>query len=301
VGLVAPPCDTPQPNHYECLNKTTLDALVALSAYTGNALVLGLNIVPVSPSPGPPTGPWNTTGARGLLEYMRDSHPGATFGVELGNERNHNGFTAPQQSACFDTLGELLSDVWPSPQGRPAMIGPDADGAGNSASPSEMITYLAQFVQLQSTHLHAMTHHEYLQVNATSVLNASFLDRTGDIARQVVAGVRAVSGSTPIWGGEVGPHTGNSVGDSLAATCGDNLLCGRFGSAFWYADSMASKALAGYDLFFRQDLLGASYALVNTSVPGHPPLQPSLGGLPPPATTTSCTCGSAWWGRGCWG
>ena len=93
---------------------------------------------------------------------------------------------------------------------------------------------------------------------ATSVLNASFLDRTGDIARAVVAGVRAVSASAPVWAGEIGPHTGNSAGNASAGDCGGNLLCGRFGSTLWYADSMGAKAAAGYDAFFRQDLVGAS-------------------------------------------
>ncbi len=83
-------------------------------------------------------------------------------------------------------------------------------------------------------------------MDATNVLEPSYLDRTGDIARTVVAGVRAVNASVPVWAGEIGPHTGNSVGNQSAGDCGGNLLCGRFGSSLWYADSMSSKALAGY-------------------------------------------------------
>ena len=264
-----PPCDAPQPSGYECLNKTTLDALAAFAAHAGSQLIFGLNIVPAAPPPGPPSGPLNTTQARGLLLYARAAFPAALFGLELGNERNHHGFTAPQQSAAFDALHALLQELWPAPQRPPALVGPDADGAGNGP-PEEMIAYLAQFVQLQGARLRGVTHHEYLQVNATTVLNATFLDRTGAIARQVVAGVRAVSARAPVWGGEVGPHTGDSAGDGLAGTCGGNLLCGRFGSAIWYADAMAAKASSGYDAFFRQDFVGASYALVNTSVPGRP-------------------------------
>ena len=276
-----PSCDSPQPYEYECLNKSTLDALVALSNYSGNRLIFGLDIVPLGgPPPGPPTGPWDPTAARGVLEYLRDAQA-PLFGVELGNERNHHGFTPAQQSACFDALSELLREIWPAPL-RPALIGPDADGAGNGP-PGEMITYLAQFVQLQGGGgaLSAMTHHEYLQVDSTSVLNASYLDHTGEIAQAVVSGVRAVSPSLPIWAGEIGPHTGNSAGNGSAGNCSDNKLCGRFGSSIWYADSMSAKARAGYDAYFRQDLVGASYALVNTSIPTLPPPASFVGGFSP--------------------
>ena len=242
-------------------------------------MIFGLDIVPVAPPPGPPEAPWDSSQARGLLQYLRDINS-PLFGVELGNERNHHGFSPPQQSAAFDVLRTLLGQLWPAPL-RPALIGPDADGAGNGLSPSEMIEYLAQFVELQGQNLRAVTHHEYLQVNSTSVLNASYLDRTAEIARAVVAGIRAINANIPIWAGEIGPHTGNSVGNESAGTCGDNRLCGRFGSSLWYADSMSSKARAGYDAYFRQDLVGASYALVNTSIPGQPPPATYVGGFSP--------------------
>ena len=63
-------------------------------------------------------------------------------------------------------------------------------------------------------------------------------------------------------------HTGNSAGDSLVANCSSNGVCGRFGSTLWYADAMGAKARAKYAGFMRQDLVGASYALINTSMPG---------------------------------
>jgi hypothetical protein len=53
-----PPCDSPQPWQYECLNKSTLDSLIALSRYSGNKLIFGLNIVPLGgPLPAPPLRP----------------------------------------------------------------------------------------------------------------------------------------------------------------------------------------------------------------------------------------------------
>jgi hypothetical protein len=108
---------------------------------------------------------------------------------------------------------------------------------------------------------------EYIQVTAATVLNATELDSTRVNAAAIVAAVRSVNATVPIWAGETSLHTGASDGDSLVANCSSNGLCGRFGSCIWYADAMGIKAAAGYELFARQDLVGASYALVNTSTP----------------------------------
>ena len=272
-----PSCDAPQPFAYECLNKTTLDAVVALATATRSSLVFAFNVHPLF-GPSPPLAPWNATAARGVLQYLR-AQRAPLLGVECGNELNHHGFTAAQQSAAFDVLSALLRELWPDPAQRPALVGPDADGAGNSPSPLEMVDYLAQFVGARAGDLSAVTHHEYLQVNSTSVLDPAYLDHTAQIARAVVEGIRRVNASVPIWAGECGPHTGNSVGNSTVGTCGDNRLCGRFASMIWYADALGSKANAGYEAFFRQDLVGASYALINTSVPSQPPSSASASAM----------------------
>ena len=268
-----PSCDAPQPFGYECLNKTTLDAVVALATASGSSFIFAFNVHPLF-GPSPPLAPWNATAARGVLQYLRAQHA-PLLGVECGNELNHHGFTAAQQSAAFAVLSGVLRELWPDPAQRPALVGPDADGAGNSPSPLEMVDYLSQFVGVRAGDLSAVTHHEYLQVNATSVLDPSYLDHTAEIAAAVVGGIRRVNATVPIFAGEVGPHTGNSIGNSSVGTCGDNLLCGRFGSMVWYADAMGAKAAAGYEAFFRQDLVGASYALINASVPGRPPSSPT--------------------------
>jgi hypothetical protein len=133
---------------------------------------------------------------------------------------------------------------------------------------------------LSDVPLAAITWHEYIQVTSVSVLNASALQASAHNAAAIVAAVRRVDAAVPVWAGEVGPHTGNSIGNTTTTgTCGDNRLCGRFGSVLWYADAMASSAAAGLAGFARQDLVGAYYALVNTSAPGQPGT--AVGGFAP--------------------
>ena len=276
-------CDSPRPAWgYDCLNKSTLDALLGVATAASAKLVFALNILPHGGGTPPP--PWDPTAARAVLTYIRDSgFPLA--GVELGNERNANGYKAAEQAAAFRVLAALLAELWPAPAGRPGLWGPDADGAGPPTdSPgrlANLAAYLAAFVgNLSDVPLAAITWHEYIQVTSVSVLNASALQASAHNAAALVAAVRRVDAAVPVWAGEVGPHTGNSIGNTTTTgTCGDNRLCGRFGSVLWYADAMASSAAAGLAGFARQDLVGAYYALVNTSAPGQPGT--AVGGFAP--------------------
>ena len=92
------------------------------------------------------------------------------------------------------------------------------------------------------------------------MLNHTFLDNTRDIARNVVSAVRAVNATTEVWAGEIGPANGGGFPNP---NCHGNGVCGRFGSALWYADAMATVAREGYSAFQRQDFIGADYGLVN--------------------------------------
>ena len=265
-------CDSPVPAWgYECLNKSTLDALLGVASAASARLVFAIDILPLGG--GSPPAPWNPDAASGVLEYIRDTgFP--LFGVELGNERNANGFTAAEQAAAFRVLWRLLQTLWPAPL-RPRLWGPDADGAGPPTDDPRRLAnqaaFLADFVGNLSggPPLAAVTFHEYIQITSASVLNGSALDASAHNARALVAAVRAVSPDVPVWGGEVGPHTGASTGNTTnTGSCDDNKLCGRFGSCIWYADAMGSSARAGVAGFARQDLVGAFYALLNTSRPG---------------------------------
>ena len=285
-------CDSPRPPYgYECLNRSTLDALLGVATAASARLVFGLNIAPLGG--GSPPAPWDATAARGVLEYVRDAgFP--LYGVELGNECNAHGFTPARQAAAFRVLGALLEELWPAPAGRPRLWGPDADGAGPPTdSPRRLANqaaYLAEFVGnlsaaaagagIPAVPLAAVTFHEYTQVTSASVLNGSALDASAHNAAALVAAVRRVDPAVPVWGGEVGPHTGNSVGNTTTTgNCSANRLCGRFGSCLWFADAMGASARAGVAGFARQDLVGASYALINTSAPGEPGT--AVGGFAP--------------------
>jgi len=259
------------PAGFECLNATTLDALLDLSAAARARLVVGLALCPA------PHGPssWSAARAAAEVAHVRDHAKVPILGYELGNECNAHNVTALEQAAAFGALSRVL-DAAAFPAGaRPGLYGPDADGAGGPGARglAPLCAYLAAFVAAANPlGLAAVTHHEYIQATAATVLNATYLDATRANAAAVVAAVRGANATVPIWAGETAVHTGQSAGDSLVANCSSNGLCGRFGSMIWYADAMGAKAAAGYALFARQDLVGASYALVNTSAPGGAPV-----------------------------
>ena len=240
----APPCAAS--GSQWCLNASTARALAGFAAAAATPMYFGLNIHP--PGGSPPQHPWNATNARALLEFVRDEGLSPTFaGFELGNECNSNGLTAPQQSAAFAALSALLADVFPQPLLRPQLVGPDADGA----SSPRLGAYLANFSRAAAADgvpLRAITFHEYIEVTNATVLQPSTLDLSAAQSSAVVAAVRGSGSplaSLPVWAGEIGPHTGDSPGDDwdpTTANCRGNMLCGRFGSLLWFADSLSAHA-----------------------------------------------------------
>ena len=178
--------------------------------------------------------------------------------------------SAAQQAAALRALSALLDELWgPGGAGRPRLVGPDTHSIHDAGSPnSQVLAYLAAFASAAADlPLHAVTHHEYIEVDWRNALNASFLDQTALLAQQVMAAVRAVSPSVEVWAGEISLHNGGggSGANATPTNCADNRACGRFASLIWYADAMASKAAAGYQVFCRQDAVGADYALLNAT------------------------------------
>ena len=255
------------PASYECLNSTTLDAVLGLSANTNTPILLGLNLLPNGVRP--PT-PWDPTNARALLSFVRDHAALPLAGIELGNEQNSYGYLPSQQAAAFQLLADVVAEVFPASM-RPPLVGPDADGAHGPAfyntSTAKLCAYLEAFVLGTNGILSAVTYHEYPELTNVTVLEPDFLDAARINAAAVVAAVRRSNATVPVWAGEISVHTGDSPPNSLVAACNNNGLCGRFGSALWYADALAGKALVGTAAFFRQDLIGGTYALINTSTP----------------------------------
>ena len=153
--------------------------------------------------------------------------------------------TAEDQAAAFGVLSGVLDDVYgpPGAAGRPLLFGPDPHSFRDAGSALPVtIKYLATFVRATKAILSYVTHHEYIEITADNVLLPSFLDTSAEIGRAVVAGVRNVSATIRVAAGEIGPHNGGTYGPGgVTPNCAGNKVCGRFGSALWYADSMSAK------------------------------------------------------------
>jgi heparanase 1 len=254
----APTCK-PTISGEQCLNTTTYTGLVDLVVKSDTEFIFGLNIHPDTGKPSPPKGPWDSSNAKALLTDMKAQ--GIPIGyLEIGNEQNDL-MTATQQGQALEAVKTLAESIWTS--NTPQFVGPDTHSIHDAGSSnSAILKYLADFANYTSSFLHAITHHEYIEIDYKNVLNATFLNESYLLGLQVVQAVRNVSSTIEIWAGEIGPHNGGTL---PTPNCADNRVCGKFGSSIWYADSMASKALAGYQLYCRQDLVGADYALLNAS------------------------------------
>jgi heparanase 1 len=176
--------------------------------------------------------------------------------------------TATQQADAFKALSALLDDVYGAGGAdRPRLVGPDTHSFKDAGSSTKVvIQFLQDFARDAMSVVTGITHHEYIEITSDNVLTPSFLDITVTLATQMVAAIRAVSPTLEVWAGEIGPHNGGTYGPGgITPNCAGNHVCGRFGSAIWYADSMAAKATAGYAAFNRQDVIGADYGLLNSS------------------------------------
>jgi len=262
---------------HTCLNETTWAGVAAVAAAAQAPVVFGVNMFPNGRAKNS-SAAFDPSNALQFFSRAR-ARGDAIWGVELGNELGPDSaaMTAQEQAAGLLVLDAALAGLYGADP-RPVLVGPDplgfhypapaptAPGRRAFVPPEDILAYLAAFAAAVGPRLHAVTHHEYIEINETAVLQPAFLDMTAGIARQVVAAVRAVSASVEVWAGEIGPHNGDGgPGDGTPGNCAGNLVCGRWGSALWYADAMAAKANAGYAAFCRQDYIGADYGLLNVT------------------------------------
>ena len=215
-------CPPAVPFARECLNETTLNAVLALSAAADSSLHWGLNLRPPGGPQPPPLGLWDPTNARALLEYIFTRAPRQVAAFALGNEiagSMGSDLASDAYAAAFAVLCALVDDVWgANATHKPALIGPDKNGAAAAEG-----AYLAAFAVAAGSNVSAVTYHEYIGVNAESVLQPSALDATAAHAAANSAAVRAADGAVEIWAGEVGPHTGDGANSSFAS-CSNNRL-----------------------------------------------------------------------------
>lgn len=252
------PCVPGTPRTRTCLNMTTWSGIAALSAASKSPIIFGANFFPSTNKANKSFDPTNAVAFFELMKARGDD----IWGVELGNELGPDGAMTPElQAAGLLKLDDALAVVYGDAP-RPRLVGPDALGFHTPAPPArsvvpsaDVLKYMTDFVVAMRGRLTAVTHHEYIEVNDTNILDPATLDLTYEIAQQVVAAVRNVSADVEVWAGEIGPHNGDGgPGDGRPGNCGSNLICGRWGSTIWYADAMAAKARAGYAAFCRQDM-----------------------------------------------
>merc|ERR1712100_369375 len=99
----------------------------------------------------------------------------------MGNEQD-NKYSADDEAADFAVLRDLLLEQYPDASTRPKILGPDVHGFHTGAD-EKRLNFLHEFVeecQELDVPLHAVTHHEYVEVNEYSKMPppASRLDLT---------------------------------------------------------------------------------------------------------------------------
>ena len=264
-------CPQPESEHKRCLNETQWRSLLGFAEAAEARIIFGISMntgedmrrMAGDPFPYP----WDPCNAREILRWtISQGFDHLLYGVELGNEQNSR-YTPAQQVHNFGVLHELLVELWPDVAKRPYVFGPDAHSLHGVTAPWDrsILAWLGDWVsgmRSAGTPYHGVTHHEYVEVQPTlaGFRNASTLRLTEQIATAVVSTVRAADSDVLIFGGEIGPHNGGNPPCNHSS-----MRWAPFGDSFWYADSLAAKALAGYAGFCRQDLIGADYGLLDCS------------------------------------
>jgi hypothetical protein len=177
VGPSASPCKPTIPFVYECFNTTWWENLYALSVAANSPLIFGLNITGAASAAG-----WDPTNAVALLAYARARNQ-TLYALELGNEQNSKGMTHEQQAAAYAVLAAALDSVYPAGDPtRPLLVGPDPSGfhVAPSLDPKmqQRLDYLVNFTNAAGALLTAVTHHEYIEIDAANVTSSAFLDAT---------------------------------------------------------------------------------------------------------------------------
>ena len=204
-----------------CLNRTWVDNLCGFAKASGAKLVFGLNIwVCENSTHYPPCEgqAWDPSDARALIAYLIQAKH-EIFGYELGNEQNTH-YTPDQAAHSFAILSKLLVQMYPDASTRPKIIGPDVHGFHGdpltSAPEKPKLKYLQEFgpsCEAAGVPLHAMTHHEYVEVDpgqgpgATTIPpQPDQLNITNLITKAVNETLSVSAPSVQIWAGASSPE-----------------------------------------------------------------------------------------------
>ena len=219
--------------HFDCLNATMADGLLALADAASARLVFGLSINNVGcprdanyhtclQQPGRQWGnvsSWNSTNAEAMVRFL--AARGQPFAFELGNEENAHwplrGLSPEQEAQSFQKLSRIIEQVYPDATSRPRLIGPDADYQDSSAAQALLykrwaVEFLGN-VSERKVPLYAATLHEYIEVgwngSSWTSLDPSVLDKTAVCADDFRATVRDTAERVglhmpQVWAGEIG-------------------------------------------------------------------------------------------------
>ena len=289
-GFGATRCTRPPSDYNQCLNVTQWRDLLSFTANANARMIFGLSMntgrdrrrrrprrrlqasttdAPTGGTPGraraaggPFPYPWDPTNAREILAWTIDQKlDHLIYGFELGNEQNTQYTGTKMAAGGTAVLYNLTVELWPDPATRPKLFGPDPhsfhDADGDIAA--WIVEWLDECRRL-GVPIHAVTHHEYVEVDAGTFTSPAKLDMNGAIAAKVNASVRAHDAGVLIFGGEIGPHNGGSPPCDHTS-----MRWANFGDSLWYADALGSKALNGYAGLCRQDYIGADYGLLDCS------------------------------------
>jgi hypothetical protein len=199
---------------HNCLNASQYDSLMGFAKAADVQIVFALNICPRKNTRGentfcdagkPTAGHWDSTNAEEFLRYSI-AKEFKFFGLELGNERDseQNGAS---QAADFRILSDLLAKLYPDTRTRPFMIGPDPHSIRTVDGTKKTAGFLADFIKATTAlgvEMHAITHHEYIEIDEQSVFNGSYLDTSAGIAVAINRTVKQLLPSAEVWGGEIG-------------------------------------------------------------------------------------------------
>ena len=234
-----------------CLNSSHWERLWYLGNASGSEFIFGISYDDPAACAAGSNYSWAaqaSANAARMLAYM-GSHGQRMWGFEVGNEVNLGSgcnLTAAGQAAALVAFGAMAAAAQPGA----AIVGPDTGDI--NAEP-----WLQALLPLvEPTPLYAVTNHQYNGALRATWDSPAQLNVLLPEILWFSALVRALSPTSQVWVGEVGPHGGGNDG-----TCGPETICATYASSIWYADDMGLRAANGHHQRQRQDLFGGAYGL----------------------------------------
>ncbi|XP_064386815.1 heparanase-like [Halichondria panicea] len=197
-------------------------------------------------------GSWDSSNARDLLKYSAEKAQLVNW--ELGNEPDlfseNISVKAEQLAMDFKTLKDLLVELQISPQ---YIGGPDVATLNRGAFFTSFLSHV------DPSAIQAVTWHHYYLNGAKAVLpdmfNVAVLDSFINEAKEAKSYAFKYLPKAELWLGETSSCYGG----------GTPVLSSSFVSGFMWLDKLGVAALTNTSRVFRQDYIGGSYSLLDSS------------------------------------